>query len=154
MFCSNKIKTSRYTPWSFLPLTFLLQFTKLGNIVWLCVAICNFFPAVAVNQPYVIITVLSFIIVLGIIKEGITDYIRYKSDTKINAIKCEKLGQHMQVLQVQLQDVKVGDILLLKDNQLVPADCVMLGSKNGTDGYIQTAQLDGERNLKAKIPVV
>ena len=60
----------------------------------------------------------------------------------------------MQVLQVQLQDVKVGDILLLKDKQNVPADCVMLGSKNGTDGYIQTAQLDGERNLKAKIPVV
>jgi hypothetical protein len=49
VFCSNKIKTSRYTPWSFFPLTFLLQFTKLGNIVWLCVAICNFFPAVAVN---------------------------------------------------------------------------------------------------------
>ena len=44
--------------------------------------------------------------------------------------------------------------MLLKDKQIVPADCVMLGSKNGTDGYIQTAQLDGERNLKAKIPVV
>jgi len=56
-----------------------------------------------------------------------------------------------------LKDVKVGDILFLDDGQLVPADCVLLAvrgtANNLTQGYIQTAQLDGERNLKPKIPL-
>lgn len=66
--------------------------TKLGNLIWLFVAICNFFPVIAVNTPFTIISVLLFIILLGIIKEGITDYIRYEADKKVNAIKCDKMG--------------------------------------------------------------
>jgi phospholipid-translocating ATPase len=48
-------------------------------------------------------------------------------------------------------NVKVGDTLLLYDGQQVPADCILLASahKEGTC-FVQTAQLDGERNLKPK----
>ena len=55
-----------------------------------------------------------------------------------------------------LRDVKVGDVILLEDGQQIPADCVVLkvvNSNGSTEGYIQTAQLDGERNLKPKMPV-
>jgi len=76
-FCTNKIKTSRYTIWSFLPLTFLLQFTKIGNCIWLCVLILNYIPAISINGPAVVTAVLSIIIIIGITKEGITDYVRY-----------------------------------------------------------------------------
>lgn len=49
------------------------------------------------------------------------------------------------------KDVKVGDILFLKDKEIVPADVVILAT-NGDNGntYCSTATLDGERTLKAK----
>ncbi len=90
-FCTNKIKTTRYTALSFLPLTFLLQFTKIGNCIWLCVLILNYIPKIAINSPAVVTAVLLIIVIIGIVKEGITDFIRYKSDKKINAVECIKI---------------------------------------------------------------
>ena len=43
-FATNQIKTSRYTVVTFLPLSILIQFTKIANIAWLCVMILNSFP--------------------------------------------------------------------------------------------------------------
>jgi P-type E1-E2 ATPase len=46
---------------------------------------------------------------------------------------------------------KVGDILYLKEGDEIPADCIILESDNlKNDTFVQTAQLDGERNLKQK----
>jgi len=48
-------------------------------------------------------------------------------------------------------DLRVGDILELHDDEVVPTDCLLLttGDARG-ECFIQTAQLDGERNLKPK----
>jgi phospholipid-translocating ATPase len=47
--------------------------------------------------------------------------------------------------------VKVGDILVLKNKNIIPADCIVLSTDdiNG-ECYVQTDALDGERNLKPK----
>jgi P-type E1-E2 ATPase len=119
------------------------------------VLIHNYIPSIAINSPAVVTAVLSIIFIIGISKEGITDYIRYKSDKKINAIECIKIENGDQKHVVKLQDVKVGDVLFLSDKQIVPADCDILGIKDADIsgcGYIQTAQLDGERNLESKMP--
>ena len=76
-FCTNMIKTSRYTIVTFLPLSILIQFTKIANVAWLCVMILNSFPQVRVNSPLVVAVVLSIIIFIGVLKEGITDYARH-----------------------------------------------------------------------------
>ena len=56
---------------------------------------------------------------------------------------------------VMWRDIVVGDILKIKRNAQVPADCVFLAShsedNNQPDAvYVQTAQLDGETNLKLR----
>ena len=57
------------------------------------------------------------------------------------------------------QDLQVGDIIRIYDNEIIPADCVLLvtHSKASEDGIAQcftnTQQLDGETNLKPKIPI-
>lgn len=117
--------------------------------------ILNYIPSIAVNSPVVVTVVLSIIICIGIFKEGITDYTRYKSDKKINTVECLRNETLEKQVNVQLQEVKVGDILFLQDNQIIPADCIILAVKDADSsgcGYIQTAQLDGERNLKSKLP--
>lgn len=44
-----------------------------------------------------------------------------------------------------------GDYVKIKNNEVIPADCILLTSSNN-DGvaYIETASLDGEKNLKPK----
>jgi phospholipid-translocating ATPase len=49
------------------------------------------------------------------------------------------------------KDVKVGDFVLLKDNETIPADIVVMStSDDDCLCYIETKNLDGETNLKIK----
>jgi len=55
--------------------------------------------------------------------------------------------------QVLSKDLKVGDVIILDDEAFVPADCFVLFTTRNENGscYIQTASLDGERNLKPRL---
>ena len=55
--------------------------------------------------------------------------------------------------------MKVGDILCVNDDTIVPADCVLISSDPSRPGnlgqcFISTGNLDGERNLKPKMSIV
>ena len=132
----------------------------MANVSWLFVGILNCFPKIRVNSPVVVAIVLGAIVLIGIFKEGITDYQRHQSDKKTNSMTVNKVGTledgPNRIVKTQLSNIKVGDIIVLGDKQQIPADCIVLKatSENGElGGYIQTAQLDGERNLKPKLPV-
>ena len=53
---------------------------------------------------------------------------------------------------VESQFIKVGDLLILRDNMIVPADCILIKTLSNEKGQcsIRTGQLDGERSLKEK----
>lgn len=49
------------------------------------------------------------------------------------------------------REVKVGDVVLIKNRELIPADMVLIASSEATGlAFVMTANLDGETNLKAK----
>jgi hypothetical protein len=57
--------------------------------------------------------------------------------------------------KVAWRDIRVGDLMKIMRNETVPADCVFLSACSPDAGtpdacYVQTAQLDGETNLKLK----
>jgi phospholipid-transporting ATPase len=54
-------------------------------------------------------------------------------------------------LEVQWAEVVVGDICRVKEGELFPADLILLATEN-KDGtaFIETASLDGEKNLKPR----
>lgn len=76
-FCTNEIRTSRYTLWNFLPLALMIQYTKVANISWTIVVILNSIKEIAVNSPVFIGSIMTIVLLIGITKEGITDYSRH-----------------------------------------------------------------------------
>ena len=48
----------------------------------------------------------------------------------------------------------MGDVILLKDGDIVPADLVLLSTKDDRcEAFNKTASLDGETNLKLKLAI-
>lgn len=73
---------------------------------------------------------LSIIVGIGVIKEGVTDYSRHQSDKKMNATPVKKIGSLEKgpndTVNIELKDVRVGDIVVLGNKDQIPADCVVL----------------------------
>lgn len=73
-----------------------------------------------------------------------------------NTFTKENYMKQMEIMisKVKWKDIKVGDIIQLKQDEPVPADILLLTSdgSNENEVFIETMDLDGETNLKSRIP--
>ncbi|KAF1331982.1 P-type atpase, partial [Globisporangium splendens] len=153
-FCSNSIRTSKYTYYNF-PFVFLkMQFSRLANFYTTIVVALCFFSFSPVS-PVASLTPLLIVFATSALKDVSEDLRRQKADTQVNTKPCHIVRRDssgvIKHTDAMWQDIEVGDILILKDGDDVPADCVLLAT-NRSDGrcYIETANLDGETNLKIR----
>ena len=85
---SNKIRSARYNLVNFFPISFLVQFKKLGNIFWVVQFLLGVSsPDIAVQDPWPLLIPLSIIFVMGMLKEFLSDYKRHKADRTVNETK-------------------------------------------------------------------
>uniref|UniRef100_A0A915NFD5 Phospholipid-transporting ATPase n=1 Tax=Meloidogyne javanica TaxID=6303 RepID=A0A915NFD5_MELJA len=128
-YCGNKIRTCKYNILTFLPLFLFEQFHRYSNIFFLCIAILQQIPEVSPTGKYT--TGIPFLMILSIsaIKEIFEDIKRHRMDIEL----------------------KVGQIVKVYEGRPFPADIVILSSSEPLGmAYIETAQLDGETNLKIR----
>jgi phospholipid-transporting ATPase len=94
------------------------------------------------------------VLMLSLAKQFFEDYKRHKADGEMNSRKVERLTSSGQVEVVRWSEVRMGDILRVMDRQEFAADVVILSSSEA-DGkcYTETANLDGETNLKRRVAV-
>jgi len=87
---------------------------------------------------------LGFVVLLGMMREGLSDYKRYLQDKATNNRGCLVL-QGTEFVKRKWKEVKVGDIVKIEEGHMISSDMVLLWSseKNGR-AFIQTANLDGE----------
>ncbi|GAB5363260.1 hypothetical protein AAMO2058_000868400 [Amorphochlora amoebiformis] len=148
---SNFIRTTRYRWWNFLFKNLFEQFQKAANFYFLIMAIITSVPGVSTIPPYATITPLAFVLAVTAIKDGIDDYKRGRNDSEVNARRTEVLKPGGGTTALTWQDLQVGHVVKVFQDGIFPADLVLLASStpNGECG-IQTANLDGETNIKGR----
>eukprot|EP00759_Apiculatamorpha_spiralis_P043499 PhF_6_TR40821/c0_g1_i1/m.61764/K14802/DRS2, ATP8A; phospholipid-transporting ATPase len=149
---TNYIKTSKYTVITFLPMNLLEQFRQVSNIFFLLNVIITLIPGVSPIVPATAALPLIFVLTVAAFKDGFEDFQRHVQDDKANSMPARVLRAGNPTIQVvRSQDVVVGDILVIENNQEVVADAIVVHSSL-PEGlvYIDTAMLDGETNLKSR----
>ncbi|CAL5987487.1 Phospholipid-translocating_ATPase [Hexamita inflata] len=148
----NFIRTSRYTWYSFLPLFLFEQYKQVNNIYYLLNAIAGYI--VVIVSPMSNVLPIIFVLVMAAIREIIEDCGRHKSDAQQNATQF-KIIRNGVITDVTSKDICEGDLLILKQRQEVPCDCILLSSSLESGlCYVSTANLDGEINLKSKAQIL
>ncbi|XP_047719159.1 phospholipid-transporting ATPase VA isoform X1 [Prionailurus viverrinus] len=148
----NRLKTTKYTLLSFLPKNLFEQFHRLANVYFVFIALLNFVPAVNAFQPGLALAPVLFILAVTAFKDLWEDYSRHRSDHEINHLGCLVYSrEEKQYVNRFWKEIRVGDFVRLRCNEIIPADILLLSSSD-PDGlcHIETANLDGETNLKRR----
>ncbi|KYR02985.1 P-type ATPase [Tieghemostelium lacteum] len=154
-YCGNRISTTKYTPLTFIPKNLYEQFRRAANFYFLVIAAIQLIPGLSPVNPYTTWIPLIFVLLVTAIKEGIEDWNRNSSDKTVNNLLSHVLRGN-QFVDIPWKEIKVGDMVRVNKGERFPADLVILNSseQHGVC-YIETANLDGETNLKQRqaIPV-
>ncbi|XP_016901740.1 phospholipid-transporting ATPase 2 isoform X2 [Cucumis melo] len=94
---------------------------------------------------------LIFIFAVSATKEAWDDYNRYLSDKKANEKEVWVVKQGTRKI-IQAQDIHVGNLVWLRENDEVPSDLVLIGTSDPQGiCYVETSALDGETDLKTRV---
>ena len=149
-YVDNHVSTAKYNIATFLPKFLFEQFSKYANLFFLFTAALQQIPNISPTNRYTTIGPLIIVLLVSAGKELIEDFKRKTSDKSLNHSQARVLrGSSFE--NVRWVNVKVGDIVRVESEEPFPADLVLLATSE-PEGlcYIETANLDGETNLKIK----
>uniref|UniRef100_A0A3B1II01 P-type ATPase N-terminal domain-containing protein n=1 Tax=Astyanax mexicanus TaxID=7994 RepID=A0A3B1II01_ASTMX len=141
----NRIISSKYTFWNFIPKNLFEQFRRIANFYFLII----FLVQLIIDTPTSPITSglpLFFVITVTAIKQGYEDWLRHKADNAVN--QCPVHVVRMGLISFMIFK-NVGDVVLVKEDETFPCDLILL-STSRDDGtcFVTTASLDGESSHK------
>ncbi|KAF7663742.1 hypothetical protein LDENG_00202030 [Lucifuga dentata] len=146
----NHIKTSKYNIFTFLPINLFEQFQRVANAYFVVLLILQLIPAISSLSWFTTIVPLVLVLVITAVKDAADDFFRHKSDQQVNNRQSQVLIKG-SLQNEKWMNVCVGDIIKLENNQFVAADILLLCSSEPYGlCYIETAELDGETNLKVR----
>ncbi|KAI8877233.1 hypothetical protein K501DRAFT_198650 [Backusella circina FSU 941] len=169
-YVTNRIRTSKYTLFTFVPKNLFEQFRRPANFYFLIMAIIQLLPQFGVKSPALTLLPICAVVVISGLKDAVEDYQRHKVDETYNRsithmlqgydntnypepTKKNSCGRGTFKKSLSM-DVRVGDFILLRNGDSVPADAMLLSSSD-KEGicFVETKDLDGETNLKPRSSV-
>ncbi|KAM7012873.1 phospholipid-transporting ATPase IF isoform 1-T1 [Tautogolabrus adspersus] len=151
-FADNRIISSKYTVWNFVPKNLFEQFRRIANFYFLII----FLVQLMIDTPTSPVTSglpLFFVITVTAIKQGYEDWLRHKADNEVNGAPVFVVRSG-SLVQTRSKNIRVGDIVRVAKDETFPADLVLLSSERAEGTcHITTASLDGETNLKTHFSV-
>ncbi|XP_046903497.1 LOW QUALITY PROTEIN: probable phospholipid-transporting ATPase VD [Hypomesus transpacificus] len=148
----NGIRTTKYNLLSFIPMNLFQQFHRAANLYFLFIVMLNWIPVVEAFQKEITMIPLVVVLIVIAFKDALEDYRRYRFDKMVNNnIVSVYSGRKQAYVDQRWRDVRVGDFVHLSCNEIIPADMLLLYSSDPHGVcYIETANLDGETNLKQR----
>ncbi|XP_045347251.1 phospholipid-transporting ATPase IK isoform X10 [Leopardus geoffroyi] len=145
---SNVIHTAKYNVFSFLPLNLYEQFHRVSNLYFLFIIILQGLPEISTLPWFTLFVPLICLLVIRATRDLVDDIGRHRSDRIINNRPCQILvGKSF--LWRKWENLYVGDVVCLNKDNIVPADLLLLASTEPSSlCYVETADIDGETNLK------
>ncbi|XP_024989606.1 phospholipid-transporting ATPase 3 isoform X2 [Cynara cardunculus var. scolymus] len=145
----NAVSTTKYNVATFLPKGLYEQFRRVANLYFLTISCLSFTPVSPVS-PITNVIPLSLVLFVSLVKEAFEDWKRLQNDMTINNSSVEIL-QEQRWESLPWKKLQVGDVVRVRQDGFFPADLLLLASTN-PDGvcYTETANLDGETNLKIR----
>uniref|UniRef100_A0A0E0J1I6 Phospholipid-transporting ATPase n=2 Tax=Oryza TaxID=4527 RepID=A0A0E0J1I6_ORYNI len=150
-YCDNRISNTKYTLLNFLPKNLWEQFRRFMNQYFLLIACLQLWSLITPVNPASTWGPLIFIFAVSATKEAWDDYNRYISDKQANEkeVWIVKNGTRKHI---QAQDIRVGNIVWIRENEEVPCDLVLIGTSDSQGiCHVETAALDGEIDLKTRV---
>uniref|UniRef100_A0A7N5K6K4 Phospholipid-transporting ATPase n=1 Tax=Ailuropoda melanoleuca TaxID=9646 RepID=A0A7N5K6K4_AILME len=137
-FRDNQISTAKYSVLTFLPRFLYEQIRRAANAFFLFIALLQQIPDVSPTGRYTTLVPLIIILTIAGIKEIVEDFVSF-------------LLRNGMWHTIMWKEVAVGDIVKVVNGQYLPADMALLSSSEPQAMcYVETANLDGETNLKIR----
>ncbi|XP_065774599.1 phospholipid-transporting ATPase IK isoform X7 [Muntiacus reevesi] len=144
----NIIHTAKYNVFSFLPLNLYEQFRRFSNLYFLLIILLQSIPEISTLPSFTLLVPLICLLTIRAIRDLVDDIGRHKSDKIVNNRPCQILTGK-SFLWRKWKNIRVGDLVCLHKDSIVPADLVLLASTEPSSlCYVETADIDGETNLK------
>ncbi|ORD98909.1 P-Type ATPase, partial [Hepatospora eriocheir] len=163
---NNTIKNTKYTVLNFIPYLIFYQFNTKSSAYFILIMFLQLNDKICVSSKFASFFPFIFILCIAATNELIDDFKRYQRDNLSNNITYNvySIGSSdyrvvdnnfFELMEyyseVKSADLKVGNIILIKKGQKVPADCLLLcTSDENNEVYIKTDQLDGETDWKKR----
>uniref|UniRef100_A0A5S6R3N5 Phospholipid-transporting ATPase n=1 Tax=Trichuris muris TaxID=70415 RepID=A0A5S6R3N5_TRIMR len=149
-YARNFIRTSKYNMFTFLPKNLFEQFQRLANFYFLILMILQLIPEISSLTSLTTILPLVAVLSLTAAKDAFDDLQRHRSDNQVNNRKSYVIREG-KLVEEKWQNVQVGDVIRMENDNFVAADLLLLSSSEPHGlCYVETAELDGETNLKAR----
>ena len=149
-FHTNKIKTSKYNFFTFLPLALFYQFNSCFNLFFLFTAIITSIKSISTLEPMSAIMPFIVVLIISLIREALEDIRKYQYDKKSNN-SSTIIYKSPHFIESKWSDIEIGTILKIAKDETLPADILIFksSSENGFC-YLETTNLDGESGLKPR----
>ncbi|XP_055329116.1 phospholipid-transporting ATPase ID-like [Paramacrobiotus metropolitanus] len=149
-YADNYIKTSKYNIVTFLPKNLFEQFQRLANFYFLILLILQVIPQISSLTPITTVVPLVAVLTLTALKDAMDDIQRHRNDNLVNG-RISYVLRDGDFREERWDKVVVGDIIRMENDQFVAADLFLLSSSEPHGlCYVETAELDGETNLKSR----
>ena len=147
----NRITTTKYNVFTFIPKGLLYQFSRLSNVYFLFTAIIQSIPLISPLTSITAIVPLIFVLGVSMIRELIEDLVRNNFDNLNNEEEVIVLRNN-RFIRAMSKTLRYGEVILVYENKNIPADMILIDSGLG-EGicYVETSSLDGEKTLKLKV---
>lgn len=147
VFPSNEVVTAKYSNILMLYKPLLGAFKRIPILYFWFMVLLEAIPGVSPYGPIPTYIALLFVFLLVIVREVFEDIGRYKTDLKLNTTFVSKYSQG-KWKKVNWKDVYVGDIIRIRENETIPADCLCLATANyDRSFYLGASLLNGRTTL-------